>query len=317
MLRLLFQNLEQTLGPALSQVSLFFYFGGLTLLVFVVLVPVWRVWIEGVTAGMGIERRWVMTCHNCGKLTIVAGRRCGICEWDLDIPVIVRLWTFFTGRGEGTVTRRLRWWIHLLGSVTFLLLSIWIVTSTEGLAPEGSLHRLFLGFAFVALAMFGWLAGRALRIGQQGVLARVGDAAMALTAIGAMAIALFLTDAVRHTKEVPLARFDTIANAARIGESVLPLPQGEIGFNYLQLDQENLGYHRIIALGFSGSERMPFQRNALKERVIRHLRKHAAGYTARGLTVRLRTDRLQIVPGQSYEVIEREGQVLLRSVARR
>src|SRR5256886_7185061 len=53
----------------------------------------------------------------------------------------------------------------------------------------------------ISLAMFGWLAGRALRIGRQGVLARVGDSAMALAAIGAMAIALFLTDAVRHTKE--------------------------------------------------------------------------------------------------------------------
>lgn len=317
MLRLLFQNLEQTLGPSLSQVSLLFYWGGLTLLVCVVLAPVWRVWIEGVTASMGMERRWVMTCHNCGKLTIVAGRRCGMCEWDLDIPVIVRVWTFLTGRGEGAVTRRLRWWIHLLGSITFLLFSIWILTATGGLEPQGALHRLFLGFAFVALAIFGWLAGRALRIGRQGVLARVGDAAMALAAMGAMAIALFLTDAVRHTKEVPLARFDTSANAVRIGESVLPLPQGEIGFNYLQLDQENLGYHRIIALGFSGSERMPFQRNALKEQIIRHLRKHAAGYTARGLTVRSRTDRLHIVPGQSYEVIDREGQVLLRSVSTR
>src|SRR5207245_5710112 len=130
-------------------------------------------------------------------------------------------------------------------------------------------------------------------------------------------ISLILTAAVRHTKEMPLTRFGTIANAARIGQRLRPLTQMEIGFNYLQLDQENLGYHRIIALGFSGSERIPLQRNALKEQIIRHLRKHAAGYTAHGLTVRLRTDRLQIVPGQSYEVIEREGQVLLRSVASR
>jgi len=53
MLRLLFQNLEQTLGPALSQVSLFFYFGGLTLLVFVVLVPVWRDRGHGDRTAMG------------------------------------------------------------------------------------------------------------------------------------------------------------------------------------------------------------------------------------------------------------------------
>ena len=55
----------------------------------------------------------------------------------------------------------------------------------------------------------------------------------------------------------------------------------------------------------------------MKQWVISHLRKHAAGYTARGLTVRLRTDRLRITPGQSYEVVEREGQVLMRNVADR
>src|SRR2546427_8329395 len=57
MLRLLFQNLEQTLGPALSQLSLFFYFGGLTLLVFVVLVPVWRGWVWAFEARSGAEHR--------------------------------------------------------------------------------------------------------------------------------------------------------------------------------------------------------------------------------------------------------------------
>src|SRR5438128_8276820 len=98
MLRLLFQNLEQTLGPALSQVSLFFYFGGLTLLVFVVLVPVWRVWIAGVAAGMGIGRRRGVTCHNCGKLPVGAGRRSGIWECGPDTPRIAGLCTCFTGR---------------------------------------------------------------------------------------------------------------------------------------------------------------------------------------------------------------------------
>src|SRR2546425_9479887 len=77
MLRLLFQNLEQTLGPALSQVSLFFYFGGLTLLVFVVLVPVWRGWVEGGGAGVGGGRGWGGSCPKCGGIKNVAGRRGG------------------------------------------------------------------------------------------------------------------------------------------------------------------------------------------------------------------------------------------------
>src|SRR2546426_6789679 len=77
MLRLLFQNLEQTLGPALSQVSLFFYFGGLTLLVFVVLVPVWRGLVEGVGAGGGGETGWGVGRPKYGEGTNRGGRQRG------------------------------------------------------------------------------------------------------------------------------------------------------------------------------------------------------------------------------------------------
>ncbi len=317
MLRLLFQSIEQGLGQSLSQISWLFYGGGLTLLVFVILVPVWQIRMQYLTTRTGMEQRWVMTCGHCGRRTLVSGRKCRSCGQDLGIPWMVRLWTASTRKSDGTFARRLKWGVHLLGSAAFLLFSVWIVTATGSLAPQGALHRLFLGLAFVALAVFGWLAGRALGIRRHGVLARAGDAVMALAAIGTMAVALFLADSARPQREISLARFDTIANTVRIGERVLLLPEGEIGFEYLQLDQENLGYHRIIPLALSGSERIPFQRNALKQRVISHLRKHAAGYTARGITVRLRTDRLRITPGQSYEVVEREGQVLMRNVASR
>ena len=315
MLRLLFQSIEQGLGQSLSQVSWLVFGGGLTLLVFVILVPPWRIRMQYLTARTGMEQRWVMTCGHCGRQALVSGRKCGTCGNDLGIPWMVRLWTASTRKSEGTFLRRLKWGVHLLGSATFLLFSVWIVTATGSLAPQGALHRLFLGLAFVALAVFGWLAGRALGMRRHGLLTRAGDAVMALAAIGTMAVALFLADSARPQQEIPLARFDSIANTAQIGEQVLFLPEGEIGFEYLQLDQENLGYHRIIPLALSGRERIPFQRNALKQRVISHLRKHATGYTARGLTVRLRTDRLRITPGQSYEVVEREGQVLMRNVA--
>jgi len=317
MLRLLFQSIEQSLGQSLSQISLLFYCGGLTLLVFVILVPVWRIRMQYLTTRTGMEQRWVMTCGHCGRQTLVSGRKCGTCGNDLGIPWMVRLWTVFSRKSEGAFVRRLKWGVHLLGSVAFLLLSVWIVTATGSLAPQGALHRLFLGLAFVALAVFGWLGGRALGIKRHGMLARAGDAMIALAAIGAMAVALFLADSARPQREISLVRFDTSVNAARIGEQVLLLPEGEIGVEYLQLDQENLGYHRIIPLALSGRERIAFQRNALKQWVISHLRKHATGLTARGLTVRLRTDRLRITPGQSYEVVEREGQVLMRNAASR
>jgi hypothetical protein len=315
MLRLLFQGIEQSLGQSLWLVSWLFYSGGLALLMVVVLFPVWRIRMQYLTERTGMEQRWVMTCGNCGRQTLVSGRKCGTCGNDLGIPWMVRLWTASTRKIEGTFIRRLKWGVQLLGSSAFLLFSAWIASATGSLAPQGALHRLFLGLAFVALAVFGWLAGRALGIRRHGVLARGGDAVMAMAAIGAMAVALFLADSARPQREISLARFDTVANTARVGERVLVLPEGEIGVEYLQLDQETLGYHRIVPLALSGREGIPFQRNALKQWVISHLRKHAAGYTARGLAVRLRTDRLRITPGQSYEVVEREGQVLMRSAA--
>ena len=317
MLRLIFQNIEQSFGPSLSPVSWLFYCGGLTLLGVVVLVPVWRVWMEYQIMRLGMERHWVMTCGRCGTRTIVSGRVCGQCEEDLGIPWIVRFWTASLGSWQGIIPRQARWGGHLLGSAVFLLLSVWVVAGTGALAPQGTLHRLFLGLGLVALAVFGWVGGRALRIGKHGALARVGDAFMALAAIGAMAVALFLADAARPSQEIPLARFETFANAAQIGARVLQLADREVGFEYLQLDQEHFGYHRVVPLGFSGSDRLPVEGSALTRWLVSHLRSHAASYTARGFTVRIRTERLRTEPGQAYEVVERAGQVIIRRVAAR
>src|SRR2546426_8342381 len=50
--------------------------------------------------------RSVMTCGHCGRQTLVSGRKCGTCGNDLGIPWMVRLWTAFTRKSEGTFVRR-------------------------------------------------------------------------------------------------------------------------------------------------------------------------------------------------------------------
>src|SRR5207247_2525494 len=197
MLRLIFQNIEQSFGPSLSPVSWLFYCGGLTLLGVVVLVPIWRVWMEYQIMRLGMERHWLMACGPCGTRTLVSGRVCGQCEEDLGIPWIVRFWTASLGSWQGIIPRQVRWGGHLLGSAVFLLLSVWVVAGTGALAPQGTLHRLFLGLGLVALAVFGWVGGRALRIGKHGALARVGDAFMALAAVGAQAVYAPMQPAIR------------------------------------------------------------------------------------------------------------------------
>lgn len=314
MLRLLFQSLEQSLGPSLSQAAFVIYWIGVILLACAVLVPAYRVLMDYAAAQRGLKQHWVMTCRSCGKLTLVTDLLCGHCDGELDIPWTLKRWASLPTRRRGTWARRLKWAGHLLGSVGFLLLSLWIIMAIGAFAPQGELHRLFVGFALMAWASVGWFGGRMLRLGPRGMLTRIGDALMALAAIGAMAIALFFADAARPTSERTLARFTTFEGVARIGEQLIPLAQGEIGFDYLQLDHELLGYHRIISVGFASRERVPLPRNAIAQGIVDHLRQHAGGYTRRGLTVRLRTERILISPGQSYDVIQREGQVLIRRV---
>jgi len=314
MLRLLFQSIEQSLGPFLSQAAAVIYWSGLILVACAVLVPVYRVLMEYAAARRSLEQHWVMTCRSCGKLTIVTGRLCGHCDGELDIPWALKRWAALPTRRRGTWARRLKWAGHLLGSAAFLLLSIWVTTAVGALAPQGELHRLFIGFALMAWAEVGWFGGRMLRLDPRGMLTRVGDALMALAAIGAMAIALFFADAARPISETQLARFTTFQGVARIGEQLIPLARGEVGFEYLQLDHELLGYRRIIAAGFSSGERVALPRNAIAQGIVNHLRQHAVGYTNRGLTVRLRTERILVSPNQTYEVIQREGQVLIRRV---
>ncbi len=314
MLRLLFQSLEQSLGPSLSQAAEVIYWIGVILLAGAVLVPVYRVLMEYAAARRGLEQHWVITCRNCGKLTMVRGRLCGHCDGELDIPWTLKRWASLPVRHRGKWARRLKWAGHLLGSAGFLLLSLWVATAIGALTPHGELYRLFVGFALMAWAAVGWFGGRMLRLEPRGLLTRVGDAIMALAAIGAMAMALILADAARPISERSLARFTTFQGVARIGEQLIPLTQGEVGFEYLQLDHELLGYHRIISVGFSSGERVPLPRNAIAQKIVAHLRQHAVGYTNRGLTVRLRSERILVSPNQSYEVIQRGDQVLIRRV---
>ncbi len=312
MLQLLFQNIERALGPSLSQVSGFVYWSGLIILSAVVLLPVIRVLMEYDVARAGMERYWVKTCRHCGKLGIVTGRWCDYCERDLGIPWPVRWWTAPSRRREGSWVRRLRWTSQLLWSVVFLLLSIWLLAGIGGFSPQGEVHRLFLGVALLAWAAIGWFAGGALRLGHRGLLGRARDTLIAFAAIGVMATALFLADAARPTPERSLARFTTEDGIIRFGEQQVGISKGQVAFEYLQLDHDFLGYHRIIPLGLSGEKRVLLPTTTIGRWVVNHLEENAGLYMARGLMVRERSDRVRVRSGQSYEVVERKGQVLIR-----
>ncbi|MEW6543597.1 MAG: hypothetical protein AB1411_08290 [Nitrospirota bacterium] len=312
MLRLFFQSLEQNLGPAFAQASWTLYGAGFVLLIVTILAPAWRVWMESATVRVGLEQRWVMTCPRCSNLVIVAGPTCSRCQADLGIPWAVRLWASATRTDRSPWARRLRWTWHLLGVLLLIVLALWFVAATDALTPQGALHRLLLGLALIALAVFGWLSGRALGLSSRGIVNRLRDGVLAVASVGLLAGTLFLADAARASNDRSLAYFTATDGAVRFADRIIPLSAGEIGIEYLQLDHESLGYHRIVPLSFVGADRVPFPRSVVGRWCINHLRDQAEALAGYGLSVRLRTDRTRIAPGQAYEVVQRGGQVMIK-----
>lgn len=316
MFQLLFETLEKSLGPALAPVGSVVYWGALALLALVALVPLARVWMESRAWRLHMTQRWIMTCPQCARRSVVQGRQCSHCGRDVHIPWTVRLWTGIGRERETRFRKRARWITHTVGSLGFLVLTVWLGTTTLWMHPQGELHRLFAGVTGVAWAGTAWLAGRAFTLSRHGPVSRGRDLVLALASLGVLAVALILTDAARPTAETLLARFSVEDRQAVIGHKSTALGDDTVVFEYLQLDHQLLGYHEVIPLALVGKERISFGAGMVETWIIGHLRRHAEDYTARGLAVRWRSDRLRVSPGHRYEVVDRRGQVLIRRANR-
>ncbi len=314
MLRLFFHGIEQALGSALSEVAFLVYAAGLVVLAAAVALPLYSRWMEYLAMGYGLAQVWIMTCGHCGRTTRAAGRHCGYCDQALELPTTLKLWSGAIRKRASIRSQTTRWSAHLAGSVLFLLLSGWLVLSVDALSANGSLYRLFLGLGLLAWAAVGWFTSRAIRLAPMSALGRVRDGALAFASIGFVAVWLFLAEEAKPVPETLIATFTAKPTAIQIDGRLLQIPSGEVVFEYLQMDHEVLGYHDVIPLAFVGSNRITIPHSPVAWAVIAHLRANPDAYAARGLTVRHRSDRHKVTSGDSYEVVERVGQLLIRRV---
>ncbi|MGH7254183.1 MAG: hypothetical protein ACREI3_00270, partial [Nitrospirales bacterium] len=312
MLAVFLQSLEQSVGPSLVPLAQVVYGLGACFLLAILLTPLVRVWLDHATARTGLGRYWVMTCPACGRRTIVTALRCGHCENNLILPWPVRWWTAATRRPESRSLRRLRWSLHLAGGLMFLALSLWVLSRLNALHPQGTLHQLFLGALLLSWGALGWLVGRTLRLDRIGVVGRIRDGVLVLAAVGAFAVTAGLAEAAKPVPETRLASFTVDPGVARVEGRLVLLDKQEVGFEYLQVDHSLLSLHTVVPLAFLGKERLPLTDNPLQVWLIGHLRAHAESYAARGLRIRQRSDWHRVQPGQAYEIVDQDGQVLIR-----
>jgi hypothetical protein len=312
-MRQLFQAIEQFLGPSLDSVANVAYWAGVVLLLHRIVSPALRLRMEMVSVRLKLQQSVVMECPYCHRETVVHDAQCAFCRQSLDLPWSMRAWHFLRLRREPAWWQWTHWTWDSLGLATFLVFTAAGIVALHAWAPAGPLQKLFLGIALSCWVAISWLLGHALNLAAVGPVARLRDVFFALAVSGVFAASLLLAMEARPLVEQVLYRVPVGEGAvARIDNRPLALPQGVIGFEYLQVDHDLLGYHRVIPLAFLGSERMDLKVPGLEKWFLDNLRTRAQGYTERGLSVRDRVEQFSVVPNQNYEVVERDRQVFFR-----
>ncbi|MEO8157730.1 MAG: hypothetical protein ABI648_08025 [Betaproteobacteria bacterium] len=316
MLRSLFQAIEQSLGPSLDTVASVALWAGLALLAHRLFAPLLRLYMEIASARLKLQQSVVMECPYCHRETVVHDAQCAFCRKSLELPLSVRAWHFMRLRRQPLWWQRTRWIWDSLGLAAFVALTVAGITALHAWSPAGPLQRLFIGLALAAWVALSWLIARVLHLGSGGPVARLRDTVFAFALAGALTVLLLFAAEARPVAETVMWRIPVgEGGIARIDNQALALPQGMIGFEYLQVDHELLGYHHVIPLAFLGSERMEIKHAGIEKWFLNNLWKHGQGYSERGLSVRSRVEQFIVVPNQSYEVVERDKQVYFRPAA--
>jgi hypothetical protein len=138
-----------------------------------------------------------------------------------------------------------------------------------GLVSCGPLQKLFIGVALLCWVGIAWLLARVLHLGEGGPFARLRDTVFAFALGGVLAVTLLLVAESKPVSERVMWRIPVGEGAiAHIETQALALPQGMIGFEYLQVDHDLLGYHRVIPIAFLGSERMELKHEGVEKMVL-------------------------------------------------
>jgi hypothetical protein len=312
MLATLLRAIEQGLGPSLATVGDIAFWIGMLMLAYVVLAPLIRVVVQARAARSGVEREWIMSCRHCRKVSIVAGSECEHCGRELDIPWIVRLYIFFSNEGEANWLRTTRWVYTVIGLTAFVVISAAALSATGSWSPQSNIEKLFVGLSLIAWAGLGWLLGRVLGIGTGGPVSRVRDTIFSLAVATVLLATTTLASAARPVPETIIASVKVDGQVAQLGSKAIALIGYQLGFEYLQVEHKFVGFRRIIPLAIVGARRIELPLGKVDSALAGTLWEHANGLTARGISVRKRTEQFVTDESGIYQILLRGDEVEIR-----
>ena len=178
-----------------------------------------------------------------------------------------------------------------------------------------SIERLFTGASLIAWAGLGWLLGRIFGIGTGGPISRIRDAVFALAAVAVLSVTTAVAAAARPVPETTVARVNVQGQVAQYNGRSTPLIGYQLGFEYLQIENEVAGFRRIIPLAVVGAKRIDLEHGKITQTLIDHLWSNAEAYSRHGLLVRKRVEQFPASESGIYDVVRHGGEIQVRSYA--
>lgn len=306
MLRVIFEVVEKTLGPSLDSTASLLWGLGLAAVALQVLAPFARIAVEAWRWRAGLTPAWLIDCSACAA-HVPVDEKCVKCGAALKVPTLAKL--FARPIAPRPAVQRVGWALALLGTMCFLAAAMSLVST---LAPTSALERLFSGAALIVFAGAGNFLARAFGPRGGGPIARLRELFFAWGALVLLAGFYFLAQNVHAPPERVLAHLSASAGAADLDGAKLQLSGPEIGLELQLVD--GLGMSKVLPLAWVGATRSPIELDTTDTWLRDNTWKHASTLRDAGVSVKRRTETFPLSPGDKYEVVLREKDVVLKPV---
>jgi hypothetical protein len=300
--RLFFDTLQSVFGERLASGASLLHVAAVLLLVGVWLLPPVTWGVRRWRSAHGVNEGTVVRCAHCGFTGSPFGLACRHCGRELELPSLLRLSLRLREWRTGRFASRLAAFYHGLGLVCLYVLTGSFAVQLDLFRPGPDLRKLFIAIGTIALVGSCILFRRAFSLHSAGGLSRFTNFFFGLSGLGFVLLFLFVASATAPVEGRYLGTVRYDGSEVAFDGLRVPTREGNVGIEYLQIDQAELWYHRIFLMALEGSDRAALNRDPISQALLAHLARSADRYEQLGFTVRVRVERRVLTVGVPYVV---------------
>lgn len=302
MLRLFFDTVQSVLGERLGGVAHFLHVAALLLLLGLWVLPPVMWGVRRWRSAHGVAEGTVVRCSHCGFTGFPFGLVCRHCGRELQLPFLLRLSLRLREWRTSRFASRLVAFYHSLGLVCLYLFTGIFAYKLDLFRPGPDFRKLFIAIGTIALVGSCVLFRRALSLHSAGSLSRISNFLFGLSGLGFVLLFLFVASATAPVEGRYLGVLQYDGTEVTFNDLRVSPREGDVGIEYLQIDQAELGYHRIFLVALEGTDRVAVRRDPLTQVFLTHLARSADWYERIGFKVRVRSERRALTVGVPYGV---------------